>query len=89
MSDQLDLDLQFWVQVRCVWTWTRTFGVRSGPDPGPQGPGPDFGQSSLESAEAGGFGRCFYVGNFREAYQSEYTPLSPYKIWLLRSLGQE
>ena len=28
------------------WTWTRTFGVRSGPDLGPGGPGPDFGQSS-------------------------------------------
>jgi hypothetical protein len=29
------------------WTWTRTFGVRSSPDLGLQGPGPDFGQSSL------------------------------------------
>ena len=27
------------------WTWTQTFGVRSGPDLGLPGPGPDFGQS--------------------------------------------
>ena len=41
----------------------------------------------FESAEAGGFGCCFYVENFREADQGEYT--SPYEMWLLRLLGQE
>ena len=41
----------------------------------------------FESAETGGFGCCFYVENFREADQGEYT--SPYEIWLLRLLGQE
>ena len=41
----------------------------------------------FESAEAGGFGCCFYVENFREADQGEYE--SPYEMWLLRLLGQE
>ena len=42
---------------------------------------------SFESAGAGGFSCCFYVENYREADQGEYT--SPYEIWLLRLLGQE
>jgi hypothetical protein len=44
-THQLDLDLRLGSRSACVWTWTRTLWVRSGPDPGPQGPGPDFGQS--------------------------------------------
>jgi hypothetical protein len=46
----LDLDPSTEVRSNLPWTGHSDLLVRSGPDPGPQGPGPDPGQSNRPSA---------------------------------------
>jgi hypothetical protein len=45
-TSDLDLNLKNWVRFTSHWPGPSNLWVRSGPDPGPRGPGPNPGQST-------------------------------------------